>query len=214
MSSLVTGNYYIDYKLASLLVIAWGLVQKCRKLSIPSHGSMGYPPVPLTDACVSYCPFHPTVPWDYMGWTPDPLTYTCMSNCPSHGSVKLWVFINFCIINIFETLSSIALSCILNLAWPLLHSAQSAYQRVLSRLQRSADLALIVPRTCALTWLCVHSDDTFMGLWDRMNSGSVYKRDRLSSHGVSHCPMGLWDGMDYFLDYGISWQFFSTGDKC
>ncbi len=53
--------------------------------------------------------------------------------------------------------------------------------------------------------LSVHCDDTFMGSWIRMNSGSICKRDMYIpwnvplSHGTvgcdgqSHCPMGLWD---------------------
>ncbi len=29
-----------------------------------------------------------------------------------------------------------------------------------------------------------------------MNSESICKRDMWTSHGMSHCPMGLWDAMD------------------
>ncbi len=39
--------------------------------------STGCPPVPLTDACMSHCPSHPTIPWDC--WT-----FHGMSTCPSH----------------------------------------------------------------------------------------------------------------------------------
>ncbi len=49
----------------------------CVPLSIPSHYSMGCPPVPLTDARVSSCPSHPTIPWDQG-------TFHGMSTCPSH----------------------------------------------------------------------------------------------------------------------------------
>ncbi len=55
----------------------------CILLSIPSHDpmghSMGCPPVPLTEARVSYCLSHPTIPWDHG-------TFHRMSTCPSHRS--------------------------------------------------------------------------------------------------------------------------------
>ncbi len=41
-----------------------------------------------------------------------------------------------------------------------------------------------------------------------MNSESIYKRDRWTSHGMSHCPMGLWEAMDNPTvpwDHGIGW---------
>ncbi len=85
-------------------------VQKCRKLSIPSHGPMGSwdymglsilshspmglstgcPPVPL-QMHVSYCPSHPTVPWDrgtFHGMSTCPSTDACVHPIPrSHGIV-------------------------------------------------------------------------------------------------------------------------------
>ncbi len=64
----------------------------CTLLSIPSHGTMGHstgcPPVPLTDACVSHCPSHPTILWDC--WT-----FHGMSTCPSHRCICVPLFIPF-----------------------------------------------------------------------------------------------------------------------
>ncbi len=64
----------------------------CTLLSIPSHGTMGHstgcPPVPLTDACVSHCPSHPTIPWDH--WT-----FHGMSTCPSHRCICVPLSIPF-----------------------------------------------------------------------------------------------------------------------
>ncbi len=55
----------------------------CTLLSIPSYGTMGHstgcPPVPLTNACVSHCPSHSTIPWVHG-------TFHGMSTCPSHRS--------------------------------------------------------------------------------------------------------------------------------
>ncbi len=88
-------------------------VQKCRKLSIPSHGpiaswdymglsilshshmglSTGCPPVPL-QMHVSYCPSHPTVPWDrgtFHGMSTCPSTDACVKlSIPSHGPMGSW----------------------------------------------------------------------------------------------------------------------------
>ncbi len=48
-----------------------------------------------------------------------------------------------------------------------------------------------------------------MGPWDGMDSGThthLY-RDRWTSHGMSHCPMGLWDAMDNPLSDGtMGWD--------
>ncbi len=49
-----------------------------RSHEIMGH-SMGCPPVPLTDARVSSCLSHPTIPWDHG-------TFHGMSTCPSHRS--------------------------------------------------------------------------------------------------------------------------------
>ncbi len=58
---------------------------------------------------------------------------------------------------------------------------------------------LIAPCTLcvhSILTLSVHCDNTFMGSWNGMNSGSICMRDRWTSHGISHCPMGTvgWDG--------------------
>ena len=62
----------------------------CVPLSIPSHGtighSMGCPPVPLIDACVSHCPSHPTIPWDHR-------TFHRMCTCLSLRCVYVQQFI-------------------------------------------------------------------------------------------------------------------------
>ncbi len=80
--------------------------------------STGCPPVPLTDACVSHCPSHPTIPWDIpwdvhlslsqmciyplvhsisrshgilgpsTGCPPVPLTDACVFSCLSHPILR------------------------------------------------------------------------------------------------------------------------------
>ncbi len=65
-------------------------ISACTLLSIPSHGTMGHsmgcPPVPLTDTCVSHCPSHFTIPWDHG-------TFHGISTYPSHRCACILLFI-------------------------------------------------------------------------------------------------------------------------
>ncbi len=70
---------------------------------------------------------------------------------------------------------------------------------------------LIVPRASRVRsnlTLSVHYDNTFMASWNEMNSGRICKRDMWTFHGMSHCPVGLWDAMDNPTvpwDQGMGW---------
>ncbi len=64
-----------------------------------SHGTIGHstgcPLVPLTDACVSHCPSHPTIPWDQgtfhgMSTSPSNRCACILLSIPSHDPMGSW----------------------------------------------------------------------------------------------------------------------------